>query len=222
MIRFFRITGDIIIGQKVQTISLIITMFILKIAFSKHISKYLYIFIRVILRRTPCTFKGLVESFVTDKPDIILNPTQSRPLPVSIWKKTINSKDLGSIIIAQCVAFFEMATIAARTYPGQLPMFSYIHCFSSVVWALIGISIIILSLISTQQTLKLIDFYEFLWNYSNILFNKTFQKFITHLKRKYFLGVWIISVLFLSIHFTAYLLDFMALTQPMVKIDNLE
>ena len=176
-------------------------------------------FIRVKFHKIPDSATELIKNMMNDMPDILLLPTTASlyiKLSDRLSQFKIKFKHSG------CVDFFEMATIAARTYPGALPKFTYFRCFSVEVWVLIAISIIVLSLISTQQTLKLIDFYEFLWNYSTILFTKSFQKFITHLKCKYFLEIWLISAFILSIEFTAYLLDFMALTQPVVKIDTLK
>ena len=162
---------------------------------------------------------ALVESFLTNMPYILLNP-----LTANQYIKHKNQLEILGLnyIPSECVDFFETATIAGRSYPGQLPMFTSFCCFRVVVWALIGISIIVLSLISTQQTLKLIDFYEFLWNYSTILFNKTFQKFIIHLKYNNYLGIWLIPAFILSFHFTACLLEFMSRTIPELRIDTLE
>ena len=174
--------------------------------------------IRVQFLKVPGNYAELVKN-MNKKPDIQLYPfIASQYLQYSKQ----NSKIGFGYHYSKCIDFLEVAQIAARYYPGTLPLVTYFRCFPIEVWALIWISIIVLSLISTQQTLKLIDFYEFLWNYSNILFNKTFQKFITHLKYKYFVGIWLLSALILSIEFTVYLLDFMVLTQPVVKIDSLE
>ena len=121
-----------------------------------------------------------------------------------------------------CLGFFEMGCFLGRTWPGQLPPFEFLSCFQFETWSLLFTTIIVLSIVSSW-TLKNFKFiYEFSWNYFNLLFQKSFQKFILKANQNYLLYIWVLSSLFLSIYFCADLLDKMVRAQPSIKIDSLE
>ena len=63
---------------------------------------------------------------------------------------------------------------------------------------------------------------EYFWNYSILLYQKSFQYFILKSESKYSLSyVWVISAFFLSILFGGYLLDNMVKVQPVNKINSI-
>jgi hypothetical protein len=121
-----------------------------------------------------------------------------------------------------CLGFFEMGCFIARTWPGQLRPFEYLSCFQIDTWSLLFTAILVLSIISSVRLKNYSIFYEYAWNYFNLLFQKSFQKFIWKTNKNYLLYIWVLSSLFLSIYFCADLLDKMVRAQPTIKIDSLE
>ena len=121
-----------------------------------------------------------------------------------------------------CLGFFEMGSILARTWPGRLRAFQYLGCFQIETWCLVFATIAILSVISSIKFKDAKLIHEYAWNYFNLLFQKSFQKFILKANQNYFLLIWVISTLFLSIFFCADILDSMVRAQPIIKIDSLE
>jgi hypothetical protein len=120
---------------------------------------------------------------------------------------------------SDCIDFIDVASIAAKTSTGAVRHFIYFNCFESCVWYLIILSIILLSLTSSQ---KLSYFLQYLWNYFLILFTKSLQNFLLKSTVKSIIGLWLLSALVLSIQFTNYILDYMSTAAPILTIDSLE
>ena len=124
-----------------------------------------------------------------------------------------------------CVGYLEADVIAAREYPGTIPMFAYLSCFSKDVWLLIIASIAILSMISSidKKTFEIrSNIFKIFYNFMFLLISKEMQKSIIDGILSPILCVWLLSAMFLSNQFTAYFMDFMVTAVPMDRIDSLE
>ena len=154
-----------------------------------------------------------------DKLDVILSPaTAGQYLRSKVLMSFTSLKFFHTV----CLGFFEMGSILARTWPGRLRPFEYFRSFQIGTWSLLLTSIVILSVMSAIKLKNLRFVYECAWNYFNLLFQKSFQRFNLKKNQNYFLYIWVLSSLFLSILFCADLLDNMVRAQPTVKIDSLE
>ena len=122
------------------------------------------------------------------------------------------------------VGYFEADVVAARKYPGSAPIFAFKYCFPKEVWILVFVSMVCLSLISSFDN-KLVFNYKkllkYFYNYLNYLLWESMEKSLINSSFRQILIVWLLSAFVLSIHFTAYLMDYMISAVPMVKIDSL-
>ena len=119
----------------------------------------------------------------------------------------------------------ESDIIASMEYPGSIPLFAYLSCFSKEVWLLIIASIAVLSLISSIDR-KTFDFssiiFDIFSNFMVLLISKSMQKSITNRISAIILSIWLLSALVLSIQFSTFIMEFMVTAVPMVRIDSFE
>ena len=170
------------------------------------------------IRKYPVDFGLLAEKAVI-KLDVMLSPATAG----QYLKYTEALSLLGiKLDYSVCLGFFEMGSFLARTWPGRLRPFEYFRCFHFGTWSLVFASIMVLSVMSTIKLKNHQFSYEFAWNYFNLLFQKSFQKFILKQNQNHLLFIWVLSSLFLSINFCVYLLDNMVRAQPTIKIDSLD
>ena len=140
----------------------------------------------------------MVEKAI-DKLDVMLSPaTASQYIKYTELLSPTGIKLCHTL----CLGFFEMGSILARTWPGCLRPFEYFRCFHSETWSLVFISILVLSVMSTSKFKNYQLIYECAWNYFNLLFQKSFQKFILRANQSHLLFIWVLSSLFLSINFS--------------------
>ena len=125
----------------------------------------------------------------------------------------------------QFIGYFEADVIASIEYPGKIPMFAYLSCFSKEVWILIIASLVVLSLVSSidRKSFHLSsNIFEICYNFKILLISKSIQKSIINRISTIILSIWIISALVLSNQLTAYFTDFMVTAVPMIRIDSFE
>ena len=125
----------------------------------------------------------------------------------------------------QFIGYFEADVIASIEYPGKIPMFAYLSCFSKEVWILIIASLVVLSLVSSidRKSFHLSsNIFEICYNFKILLISKAMKKSMIEKTSGLILSIWIISALVLSNQFTAYFTDFMVTAVPMVRIDSFE
>ena len=91
--------------------------------------------------------------------DIILTPVVSS----QYFKYSHVLAKLGvTISHTDYIGYFEADVIAARKYPGTLPMFAFRYCFPNEVWTLVFVSIFCLSLITSFDHKLVFDCKKFL------------------------------------------------------------
>ena len=123
------------------------------------------------------------------------------------------------------IGYSKGEVIAARKYPGSLPLFGYISCFPFNIWVCIITSIMLISLISSIDNKLIVNFNKILrhcFNYSVLLLSKSIEKSIITSTSKQILIVWLFSAFILSTQFSTYLLDFMIRPIFIARIDTLE
>ena len=121
----------------------------------------------------------------------------------------------------QCLDFFEMETIAAKYYHGSIEMFTYFQIFSPKIWITTIFFLILIAILSSikidqDYSLKLL-----VKNFSNLTI-LLMSVSINKLSPQLLYGFWFIFVVFFIQYFSAYLLDFMVRSIPLVTINTLE
>ena len=106
---------------------------------------------------------------------------------------------------SDCIDFFEMKSFIYKYSYGTPPLFQFLRAFHSNVWYLIFASILILALVSSLCKFKLINIFDYIWNFFTLLFSKTIQKHHKEIKVK--TNSWYLAVVWLLpcnwIHFVS-------------------
>ena len=140
-----------------------------------------------------------------------------------IFKTLNNFQFFGiSLITSDCVDYFDVGSFATIMYPITTPLFQFLRSFKPIIWFLLFIFIIALSFISSLFYGGFHQFFEYLWNFSNILYSKSLQHLFERYNSKIILGIWLLSALQLGIGFTSYMMDHMIKANNLRKIDDLE
>ena len=163
-----------------------------------------------------------LSTIVTESVDIVL-------VPVVTSQYFIYSTMLANFGAyyghSDCIGYMEEDVIAARKYPGSLPMFQFIYCFQKEVWTLIIVSILILSLILSFDrscVLNLGMIPSIIFNLSISLVNCSIENLVIISCSKQLIIVWLLSAFVLYNEYSSYLMDYMIRAVPMEKIDSLE
>ena len=177
--------------------------------------------ISIKFKNVPTNMDEFVNNVIEEKIDIMMTPAiASQFIKYSSLMNILDKNFVNSVF----VDFFEMASIASKILPGvqYQALFSYFKCFRIEVWSLIFTTMLFLTLLSVWQTKNFKDFSNFLWNYFILMFGNPSKNFLNRKKIKYFVAIWLMSVLLLSNDFTASILVFMVRAIPELKIDSLE
>ena len=154
--------------------------------------------------------------------DVVLAPIVSTQyLKYSSTLKALSVE----ITYTDCIDYFEADVIVAIKSRGTIPMFAYVFCFPIEVWALILLSLIVLSLISSIDHKLVLNYKKIskhFRNYFVLLLSKPLERLVFQSTSKQILIVWLFSALVLSNQFTTYLMDFMIRAIPELRIDTLE
>ena len=122
--------------------------------------------------------------------------------------------------ITQYLDFYEMDTIATRCYPGSQELFASFKIYSFNFWLILMLLMTFMAIFSTMAKDK-INFRHFaqnIWRYILILISVPMNR----VSPQFVLSFWLITTLFVSKYFSAYLLDFMVKSVPLVTINTLE
>ncbi|CAG2104431.1 unnamed protein product [Medioppia subpectinata] len=179
-----------------------------------------YIIIFLQFRGPPDDIYAMIDRIHREKGDILLSATQSS----QFMRYSNLLEPLGiSFRLTNCIDYLDVNSIAANTWMGAIPLFTYVHTFPLIVWFCIYLSIIALSVVSSLQLFPRFDkIHEFLWNYYIIMFSKNIQIFFTNRKLRPVLSLWLMASTLLSTLFTAILLEHMVSSVPALYIDSLE
>ena len=122
----------------------------------------------------------------------------------------------------ECIDFIEYGTFATRFYPAPTPIFLFIRAFDFYAWLLIILMIFILALFTSVESGESRKFFNYLWNYFELIFSKSIQNLLIKNKSKIILGTSLIASFFISLGFTVNLLDYMIKAEPILKLNTVE
>ena len=124
-------------------------------------------------------------------------------------------------IYSKQVDYFEVDTIVAKFYPGSVEMFAYFKIFKWSLWVTLVISVICVAIVWTLrigQKFSLKTLAQNMANISMVLMSVSINKLSPHL----LIGFWLITAVFVTQYFTAFLLDYMVWSIPLDKIEILD
>ena len=139
------------------------------------------------------------------------------------------------VTYSRIIGMLSPNTIITKILPGTAPEFVYFRCFSTLTWILIFVSILLMSIIhlirirvtsstrvtiSTKYQVKL--FLETIINNICPLLSKAVDNNQAEHSTKLGLGVYLLFSMVISFNFSNYLLDYLQVELPMVKIKTLE
>lgn len=176
-------------------------------------------YFRLQLRPEPDTFMDFMRNLFFEETQVFLMPTTSTQLLHYREKFLDLGLDVNSSIN---VGYVELGNIASKIQSGVKPVFRYFSSFQIQVWVSLLVTVIFLSLLISIIRKSSFLFFTNLWQNYSILLSKSNPKFfrIKKLWERLITGVWLLSVMILSIHFCEVTLDFMLKAIPEVKIDS--
>ena len=175
----------------------------------------------MIIEDAPENLDDLILKVVTKTPDILLSPcTTSQFL---VYHSQLKSLGV-NVDRSSYIDFFEMSSILSLNRLESRPLFQCFRCFDTNIWALILISILTLSLLSSLRNMSFNNLYENVWNYSISLLGINFQNFMNmSIKNsKVIIYAWLIPAFLLNTNFVSYFFDDMVLPTPIIKIDTID
>ena len=120
----------------------------------------------------------MIDSIIKDGADILLVPL----LTSQFLRYFTSLTPLGlSFRHTECIDFMDINSIAAKTWMGAIPLFTYVYTFSFGTWLSILNFILIYSVISSYKVFKQFNsvyICKFIWNYWTIMFSNSIQKFL--------------------------------------------
>ena len=131
----------------------------------------------------------------------------------AFWTYQSAFKNSGILIEhSDFIGMSESNNIASKISHDAFSIFNYHKCFSNLVWSFILLFMIITAVISAilDKDNFCSSIMRFLWNYFITLFWAPIEPMLCKRGPKLLMSFWLISALIISIHFTAYLLDYMA------------
>ena len=136
---------------------------------------------------------------------------------------------------SRSVGIMNPNTIVTKMLPGKAPEFIYFQCFSTLTWMLILMTIILMSIFhlmkirvtsSTRMTRPIQSqvkiFLVTMINDICPLLNKALEKSHAEHSSRFVLGLYLLFSMVISMNFCNYLLDYLQVELPMVKIKNLD
>ena len=168
----------------------------------------------------PPNFVGAVfKNFITEGSNLFLFPTTENFLQTLLR----NLENYG-VFFAKTVFVnhMELDNFASKIVPVPLVTFQFFNSFEPLIWLFIFFSIVLLSILSSICSWDVHHLWKYFWNFTELLFSKSIQPFLTKLESKLIFGVWLLSALYLGIGFTAFILDNMVKAAPVRKLNNLE
>ena len=133
------------------------------------------------------------------------------------------------------VGFIYPNTIVSKIIPGTAPDFIYFSCYSTLTWTLIFISILIMSFIhlmrvnlikltrstrSFNQHVKI--FLETVINYISPFVSRALDQCHINQSLRLSLAIYLLYSMVISIEFNNFLLDYMQIELPTIKINTIE
>ena len=163
----------------------------------------------------------MVNRIINEGFDIILGTSSVSQLfhyqePLSVLNiELVNSKFLG---------YNEVNTIAARTFPGKVPLLAYFNCYSKSNWLFMLITLLTVSALSTLsiKNHNSMLFRNIFCNYIIVLVKQPMNLWVSRHSPSHVISIWLMSAFILTTLFTAYFFDFMVRTVPLIKIRTLE
>ena len=174
----------------------------------------------MIIQDTPPGIEEILLRAVTKTPDILMSPCTTSQFFIYQERLKWFGVNVGS---SSYIDFFEMSSILSKNRMESQTLFQFFRCFDTNIWALILISILTLSLLSSLGDISFNTLYENVWNYSISLLKINFQNFmkISIKKSKINIASWLISALLLNTIFVSFFFDVMVLPTPITKIETI-
>jgi len=118
--------------------------------------------------------------------------------------------------------FMDVGSIAYKITPRSQPLFTYFQCFSPDLWLFIFALIIVISSIISFNEENMSKLSENIFNVFIILISKSIPNSMkmNNKLNKLLIGFWLLLVMFLSIMFSSFLLDYMIKPIPNEVIDS--
>ena len=174
----------------------------------------------MIIHKSTDKIEEIFRMAVTKTPDILLSPC----ITSQFFKYRENLKWFNvDFAISNYIDFTETSILSKNRLKSR-PLFQCFRCFDTNIWALILISILLLSLLSSFRNMSVHTLYENVWNYSITLLRIDIQNFINISIKKSNVTIyaWLIPALFLNTIFVSYFFDDMILPTPITKIDTID
>ena len=140
-----------------------------------------------------------------------------------------------SVSHSKSVGIMSLNTMVTKILPGKTPEFVYFSCFSTMTWIFIFLSVLFMSIIhvirirvtntsrtdnSAKKHAKVII--ETIINFLSPLLSRSVEKCLLNRSNRFNLGIYLIFSMVISINFCNYLLDYLQVELPMVKIKTIE
>ena len=124
----------------------------------------------------------------------------------------------------EIIDYAQVTSIVARPRIAGTASMSYFNSFDLNVWLAYFTFLILFSFFVASINKDIKHYMEYLWTFSTMVINKSFQQFINRLcsSQKILFSVWVVFSSLITIAFSSFLLEYMQRPDPVIVIDSVE